>query len=165
MLTFGMFSSTMRAEEAASVMQLVGFNTSDITLIKSPSEVKSVVYSEREMALSMKRGIYVGAVIGFCIGISMLIDTGSPALNRWWGVIAIPLAQAFGWALFGMIAGSGGLFARGKVSAEVEHQFEKAVAEGNAVLAIQLQEGKAPADVVASLLQAGATDVEFELAA
>jgi formate/nitrite transporter FocA (FNT family) len=63
------------------------------------------------MTISLKRGIYGGAVVGFIVGMAILVYTDSPALNRWWGVFSIPISQAFGWALFGMIAGGGGLFA------------------------------------------------------
>ena len=55
-------------------------------------------------------GVLMGAVIGGVQGVALLAYVGSPKLTHWGGAFSIPFWSACGWALFGMIVGSGGIF-------------------------------------------------------
>jgi hypothetical protein len=123
------------------------------------------VISEKEMTQSVLRGVYIGAILGLIIGIAILIYTNSPMLNRWWGVPVIPLSQSLGWALFGMIAGSGGLLARKTISANLEHQLEEEVVSGRVLVGVQLRKGVKLDDIKARLYEAGALDVRQSVSA
>lgn len=61
---------------------------------------------------SMKMGVFLGTIVGGVIGAAMIWYVDSPALNAWPLAASIPIFNALGWALFGMIVGSGGLLAR-----------------------------------------------------
>ena len=60
-----------------------------------------------------------GAIIGWVIGVAQLIYIGSWPLFYWAFMPLIPIYSALGGALYGMIFGGGGLFAKSKVSCAV----------------------------------------------
>jgi hypothetical protein len=60
---------------------------------------------------SVKIGTLLGFIVGWFIGIAMLLYVGSQALNDWPWVGSIPLWYGLGWATYGFIIGGGGLFA------------------------------------------------------
>jgi hypothetical protein len=55
-------------------------------------------------------GVALGLVVGTLAGVAMLLYVDSVKLNHWPGVTSLVVSSAFGWALFGMIVGSGGIF-------------------------------------------------------
>lgn len=57
-----------------------------------------------------------GAIIGWVIGVAQLIYIGSWPLFYWGFMPLIPIYSALGGALYGMIFGGGGLFAKSKVA-------------------------------------------------
>ena len=59
---------------------------------------------------SIKIGALFGFVAGAAIGVALLLYLDAEPLNRWPGVVSIPLLNGLGWALYGVIAGCGGLF-------------------------------------------------------
>ena len=60
---------------------------------------------------SVKIGSFLGFLVGFAIGVALLLYLDSKVLNSWPGVVSIPLWEGFGWATYGFIAGGGGMFA------------------------------------------------------
>jgi len=70
---------------------------------------------------SVKLGSVGGFLVGWAIGIALLLYLDSKELNNWPGVPSIPLWNGIGWGLYGFIAGGSGLFAhigRKKTTAE-----------------------------------------------
>jgi formate/nitrite transporter FocA (FNT family) len=55
-------------------------------------------------------GIILGIIVGGILGVAMLLYVDSTRLNHWPGMASLIVSSAFGWALFGMIVGSGGVF-------------------------------------------------------
>jgi hypothetical protein len=76
----------------------------------------------QDYAYSIRIGSLIGFLIGWAIGLALILYLDSQAFYQWGGLVSIPLSQGFGWALFGVIAGSGGIFA---------HLGRKPVAELN----------------------------------
>jgi hypothetical protein len=68
-------------------------------------------YSHEEYTYSTKIGSAIGFLMGWAIGVGLVFYIDSPALYEWPLVPSIPIWEAIGWGLFGMIAGSGGIFA------------------------------------------------------
>ena len=60
---------------------------------------------------SVKIGSVIGFLVGWAIGIALLLYLDSRELNNWPGVPSIPLLNGIGWMLYGFIAGGSGLFA------------------------------------------------------
>ena len=60
---------------------------------------------------SVKIGSVIGFLVGWAIGIALLLYLDSRELNNWFLVPSIPLWNGIGWALYGFIAGGSGLFA------------------------------------------------------
>jgi hypothetical protein len=60
---------------------------------------------------SVKIGSVIGFLVGWAIGIALLLYVDSKELNNWPGVPSIPLLNGIGWMLYGFIAGGSGLFA------------------------------------------------------
>jgi hypothetical protein len=84
---------------------------------------------ERELTIqdyahSVKIGSVLGFLIGWAIGVALVVYLDSPALYQWAGVLSIPLSMGSGWALYGFIVGGGGIFA---------HLGRKPIAEPNEV--------------------------------
>jgi hypothetical protein len=71
---------------------------------------------------SMKMGIMLGFIAGLLIGFAMLAYIGSEKLNNNWPFAAsIPLWNAFGWALYGMIVGGSGALSNFRISFKDRH--------------------------------------------
>jgi hypothetical protein len=60
---------------------------------------------------SVKIGSVIGFLVGWAIGIALLLYVDSKELNNWPGVPSIPLWNGIGWMLYGFIGGGSGLFA------------------------------------------------------
>jgi hypothetical protein len=84
-------------------------------------------YSEDECNYSVKIGMAGGFIVGWAIGIALILYLNSPALNQWDWVLSIPFWNAIGWMLYGMIGGSGGIFADFRFHAKVERQLDRAL--------------------------------------
>jgi hypothetical protein len=68
---------------------------------------------------SVEIGTLLGFIVGWFIGIALLLYLGSQELNNWPWVWSIPLWYGIGWATYGFIIGGGGLFAHlGKATVE-----------------------------------------------
>jgi hypothetical protein len=82
-------------------------------------------YSEEEYSYSTKIGAAIGFIIGWALGVAMVLYIDSPALNQWSLVPSIPIWNAIGWALHGMIVGSGGLLADLRFSPRAGHRVNR----------------------------------------
>ena len=82
-------------------------------------------YSEAECNYSIKLGMAGGVLVGWAIGVAMLFYIDNPALNQWAWVPSIPIWNAIGWMLYGMIGGSGGIFADFRFPPKVEHRLDQ----------------------------------------
>jgi len=82
-------------------------------------------YSEEECNYSTKIGMAGGFIVGWAIGIALLLYVDNPALNQWAWVPSIPIWNAIGWMLYGMIGGSGGIFADFRFSPRVEDRLNE----------------------------------------
>ena len=60
---------------------------------------------------SIKIGSVIGFLVGWAIGIALLLYLDSRELNNWPGVPSIPLWNGIGWGIYGFIVGGSGLFA------------------------------------------------------
>ena len=60
---------------------------------------------------SIKIGSVIGFLVGWAIGVALLLYLVSEELNNWPGVPSIPLWNGIGWGIYGFIVGGSGLFA------------------------------------------------------
>lgn len=60
---------------------------------------------------SVKIGTLLGFIVGWAIGIALILYLESEALNNWPAVGSIPIWYGIGWATYGFIVGGGGIFA------------------------------------------------------
>lgn len=82
-------------------------------------------YSEQECNYSVKVGMVGGFLVGWAIGVALLLYLNNPGLNQNPWVPSIPIWNAIGWMLYGMIGGSGGIFADFRFSPKVEHRLNQ----------------------------------------
>jgi len=82
-------------------------------------------YSDQECNYSIKIGMVVGFLVGWAIGVALLLYVNTPQLNQWAWVPSIPIWNAIGWSLYGMIGGSGGIFADARFSPKVERRLSQ----------------------------------------
>jgi len=82
-------------------------------------------YSEEECNYSTKIGMAGGFLVGWALGIALLLYVNSPALNQWEWMPSIPIWNGIGWMLYGMIGGCGGIFADLRFSAKTEHKLDE----------------------------------------
>ncbi len=88
-----------------------GVKQAEITFIKTTADAQQVVRTVPDYALSLKRGVGMGAIAGLLIGILQLLYIDSPALMTWPRMLSLLFWESFGWALFGMIVGGSGALA------------------------------------------------------
>ena len=88
-----------------------GVRQAEITFIKTTQDREGTLTTVPDYTLSTKRGVGLGAIAGLLIGILQLLYIDSPALMTWPRILTLVFWQSFGWAIFGMIVGCGGLFA------------------------------------------------------
>ena len=82
-------------------------------------------HSEQECNYSIKIGMAGGFLIGWALGIALVLYVNTPALNQWAWMPSIPIWNGIGWMLYGMIGGSGGIFADFRFSPKVEHKLDQ----------------------------------------
>jgi hypothetical protein len=82
-------------------------------------------YSEDECNYSIKIGMAGGFIVGWAIGIALILYLDSPALNQWTGLPSIPFWFAVGFMLYGMIGGSGGILADFRFPPRVERRLDQ----------------------------------------
>ena len=81
--------------------------------VEGENEVRFLLERENsERRRHMAFSIVAGAIAGLLIGIAQLMVIGSRQLWNWPFMPMIPLFSALGWALFGMIIGGSGVFAK-----------------------------------------------------
>jgi hypothetical protein len=68
----------------------------------------------------------VAGIIGWAIGVGQLIVIGSWELVYWPYSAMIPLYSGIGWALYGMIVGGSGVFAKSKEAVSDERKVSTA---------------------------------------
>jgi hypothetical protein len=64
-----------------------------------------------DVIYSVKMGSVMGFLVGWAIGVALLLYLDSKELNQWPGVPSIPLWNGIGWALYGFVCGGSGIFA------------------------------------------------------
>ena len=82
-------------------------------------------YSDEECNYSIKIGMAAGFILGWAIGVALLLYVDMSALNQWAWVSSIPIWNGIGWMLYGMIGGSGGIFADFRFTPKVERQLNQ----------------------------------------
>ena len=92
-------------------MTAAGIKQAEITFIKTVDDRQPAVRTVPDYALSLKRGVGLGAIAGLLIGILQLLYIDSPALMTWPRMLSLLFWESFGWALFGMIVGGSGVCA------------------------------------------------------
>ena len=100
------FGSANKAQIAVLQIESAGFTSADITVVRATPE--------KDYALSLKRGVGWGAMIGALIGVAIVLYSASPAFTHQPGIIWIPITESFGWALFGFVVGGSGILAGDK---------------------------------------------------
>jgi hypothetical protein len=82
-------------------------------------------YSEQECNYSIKIGMAGGFLVGWAIGVALLLYLDNPALNQWEWVASIPIWNGIGWMLYGMIGGCGGVLADFRFSPKLEARLNQ----------------------------------------
>ena len=109
---FGIFSSTLQAESAINLIKGAGISASEILVVPVEPEV--------DLALSHKRGILWGSLLGALMGVAFILYSDSPMLKSLGAYLSFPLVGAFGWGLYGFILGGTGLLAGAKKTTKPE---------------------------------------------
>jgi hypothetical protein len=154
-------SSQSQADGVVSQVQRLGFRLEDLETAASVSSIDGVVHSTSELIHQSKLGLLIGAVIGWHVGLALLIFIGSPALYQWGGAILIPIGGALGWAALGGIVGGSGVFSKSRISPRVEDHFEKEVGQGKLLLSLHVPSKTELDHITEALHQAGAAEVYF----
>src|SRR5947209_5567295 len=85
-----------------------GVEPSALKMISRPQELDWIACPQPKLNLSLKRGVIGGAAVGALLGLAMAIYMGG--VQNAWQILSLVFWESLGWALFGMIVGSGGLF-------------------------------------------------------
>ncbi len=150
-------STEKQIEDAVSKMRTAGITPSKLTLVSRPQEIDWVACPQSQLNLSIKRGVIGGLVIGALIGVALLMYL--PSLHTTWGELSLIGWQAFGWGLFGMIVGSGGLLGNPRFSSSEIHHFEEAIDDGKLLVSLEVADKDELARAAKALYEAGAADM------
>ena len=150
-------STEKQINEAVSKMRTAGIDPSSLAISTRLQEVDLIACPQSQLNLSIKRGIAYGGIVGALIGVAMVLYMGS--IPTFWGALSLVAWEAFGWSLFGMIVGSGGLLGRPKYSAHVIHHLEDAIRKGKILVSIEVADRSELRQAAATLYEAGAADM------
>jgi hypothetical protein len=152
-------STEAEADAAIHRMKAVGLRLRDLSVAVHPDEVDGLAHPASAMNLSLKRGVGWGAVTGWLIGMGLVFYSNSPSFAHWFGAVALPISCATGWAMYGAIAGSTGLFSRSILNPKVIAHYEEEVGRGRILVAVKLHSRKELDQAAAALYELGATDL------
>ena len=150
-------SNGAQIDDAVSNMKTAGIHPTALTIISRPQELEWIACPQSKLNLSLKRGVYAGAIVGAVLGIVLLLYM--PPLHTPWGEASLVLWESFGWALFGMIVGSSGLLAQSPLSADLVHHFEEAIGEGKILVSLRVASRGELDRAAATLYKVGAADM------
>jgi hypothetical protein len=154
-------SSETKVDDVTSQVEGLGFKLADRLVAATVSSVDGVVHSTSERVHQSKLGLLIGAVMGWHVGLALLIFIGSPALYQWTGAALIPVGGALGWAALGGIVGGSGVFSKSRVSARLEDHFEKEVGLGKILVSLHVRTTKELNPMAEALHRAGVTEVYY----
>jgi hypothetical protein len=123
-------------EVEAALSSLATAESNSFTIVSRPEELDGMTCPPAKLHSSLKRGVTGGAAVGALIGFGLLLYL--PSLHTTWGELSLVAWTSFGWALFGMIVGSSGLFAGPRFSQSLVNHFEEAMRDGKILLSIQV---------------------------
>jgi hypothetical protein len=161
---FCTIASETEVEGALSQARAEGIRPKDVLLITERASLSWVACPESQINRSIKAGVLGGALVGWLIGLGTLLYV--PELMRSMGALSIPAFTAFGWALFGMIVGSGGLFARPALPSSLLPHLEEAIEKGKILVSLKVDTRRELDKLAANFSVNGETDIhEVEIAA
>lgn len=146
-----------RVDDAVSRLTAGGVQPSAFTIVSSRQELEWIANPQSKLDLSLKRGVLGGAAVGILIGILMLLYMGSA--HNPWGEASLVMWEAIGCALFGMIVGSSGLFAKSPLPAQLVHHLEEAIVEGKILVSLQVKDRNELDRAANAMYQIGAADM------
>jgi hypothetical protein len=157
-------ASLSQVETILSQIKAEGIEPRDLLFVTERASLEWIACPDPQRNRSVKAGVVWGSVIGWMVGLGMLIYV--PALIHSAGALSIPAFTAFGWALFGMIVGSGGLLARPVLPSALVPHLEEAMSDGKLLITLKVATRRELDKINASLSQTGPTDMhEVEPAA
>jgi hypothetical protein len=154
------FCAAAKADQlnaAIAKIRTEGVEPNTLKIISRPQELDWVACPQAKLNLSIKRGVLGGAALGAFLGLAMALFMGG-VLNVW-QILSLMFWESLGWALFGMIVGSGGLLARPRLSPDLLHHLEEAIDEGKVLLSFQVTTRGELDRAAATLYQMGAADM------
>jgi hypothetical protein len=150
-------ASQAQVEDALSQVKAAGIKPKDVLFLTQRASLEWIACPDPQRNRSIKAGVLWGSFIGWMIGLAMLIYV--PALIHSAGAFSIPAFTAFGWALFGLIVGSGGLLARPALPSSLLPHLEQAMDDGKILITLKVDTRRELDKVSASLSLTGATDM------
>ena len=150
-------STGIQVDEAVSKLSAEGIHPTALTIVSRRQELDWLACPVSQTVLSLKRGVIGGVVVGALIGIGMVLYMGSA--HNPWGEASLVAWEAFGWALFGMIVGSGGLLAKAPMPESLVHHLEEAMGEGKILVSLQVKDRNQLDRAAAALYRVGAADM------
>jgi hypothetical protein len=150
-------STGIQVDEAVSKLSKQGIYPTALTIVSRRQELEWLSCPMSQTTLSLKRGVIGGAVVGALIGVGMVLYMGSA--HNPWGEASLVAWEAFGWALFGMIVGSGGLLGKAPMPESLVHHLEEAMGEGKILVSLQVKDRNELDRAAAALYNVGAADI------
>jgi len=150
-------ASQSQIEDVLSQVRAEGVKPTDVLLLSQRASLEWIACPDPQRNRSIKAGVLWGSFIGWMIGLAMLIYV--PALIHSAGAFSIPGFSAFGWALFGLIVGSGGLLATPALPSSLLPHLEQAMDDGKILITLKVNTRQELDRVSASLNLTGATDM------
>jgi hypothetical protein len=77
---------------------------------RAEAPLQNSMPAEPDYGRSVGVGVVLGLITGSILGVAMLLYVGAPELYQWPRATSWIVSNAFGWGLFGMIVGGGGIF-------------------------------------------------------
>jgi len=157
-------ASQSQVHDALSEIRAEGIQPKDVLFVTERASLDWIACPDAHRNRSIKAGVLWGSLIGWVVGLGMLLYV--PALIHSAGALSIPAFTAFGWALFGLIVGSGGLLARPALPSNLVPHLEEAMSDGKLLVTLKVETRRELDKISASLNQIAATDMhEIEPAA
>ncbi|MBI4471944.1 MAG: hypothetical protein HY646_04700 [Acidobacteria bacterium] len=154
-------SSEAQARGIMSRIERIGIAPERVCLATQTDGIEQIVHPAVDLQRAVKFGLIIGAVVGWHVGVGVLVSLGASLAGYWNVALLLPASMALGGTVLGALFGATGAFSQSRMSAGLERHYAEEIDHGRILIAVELKDAAKVDDVVAAVTDEGAADIHF----